>query len=78
MRSKVWIIGGLGIDFSFETFRLEGVMGITNTSSIYLQNYWEVGHHNVSRKSLYALGTGFEDCVKNQLKVNFLSGSVLI
>jgi len=42
LRGKIWVYSGLGIDFNENTFVMNGVMGITDTEAIYLQNYWEV------------------------------------
>lgn len=42
LRGKIWVYSGLGIHFKENTFVMNGVMGITDTDAIYLQNFWEV------------------------------------
>ena len=77
LRGKVWIFNGLGITFKEDTFVMNGVMGITNTEAIYLQNYWEVYPENITQKVQFSKQTAFDvDCEATRMKINFLSGSV--
>lgn len=79
LRGKVWVFSGIGINFQPETFVLEGVMGITDTDSIYLQNFWEVSPLSIPVKTTHAMATAFyAPCSKTRIKANFLSGSVFI
>jgi hypothetical protein len=77
LRGKTWIVGGIGVDFGEETYRLEGVMGITDSPAIYLQNFWHVFPESIEDKSQHALHTALEiPCEEGRVKANFLSGSV--